>query len=89
MRIALKWIGWGLLALVALVVFDDLDKTTGRWIVAGGAAGWFGYVVVEKLERIRADIAILNHSALSDLHNFRNGVDRCEELLENLRDKVG
>ena len=38
MKTAPKWIGWGLLGLIVLVVVDDMDKTTGRWILAGGAA---------------------------------------------------
>lgn len=85
MKTALKWIGWGLLALVALVVFDDLDKTTVRWAMAGGAAGWFGYVVLDKLERIRVDIARLQ----GDLYAIKSDSKFSEEVLLDLKRKIG
>ena len=85
MKTALKWIGWGLLGLIVLVVVDDMNKTTGRWIMAGGAAGWFGYTVIDRLDRIRADIARLQ----GDLYAIKSDSKFSEEVLLDLKRKIG
>ena len=53
--------------------------------MAGGAAGWFGYVVLDKLERIRVDIARLQ----GDLYAIKSDGKFSEEVLLDLKRKIG
>ena len=89
MKKFLKWAAIGIGFIILLMILDGFDKETRRWLILWGGAGWFAMILLNKVEKIQADLSKLQSLALSDLHNLKKGIDRCEEMLEQLREKAG
>lgn len=89
MKKFLKWTIIGIVGLIGLVVFSDLDIDTRRWAILGGAMGLGGHFLFDRLDRVLAQLTALRGAMDSQLYDIKQRTEHLERLIAEREKKHG
>lgn len=94
MKTALKWVGWGLLVLIGLGLWSQMDKISQTIVAVGGVIWYVAHGLWKEAERQRKSISYridrIEEKLDQLLHhplNTRHVLDGIEGIVDEFRDR--